>query len=158
MNGRSPLRVALGLAMAIACAASGPVLAAPTASATTARIAPATVQTATTCTPGAAACPIRIGFARGWYSGQAHSTLTGIRSVRWFVVHARAGQVLIIIVKGAGPTRGIVYRPNGTSSGQPGGRVFDSALTMTGDYRIRVTESPMGQAWSGGVTVVAVAY
>jgi len=58
----------------------------------------------------------------------------------------------------ARPTRGVVYFPGGGSSGQPGGRVFDGALPTTGDYRIRVTESSMGEAWSGRVDVIAVIY
>jgi hypothetical protein len=97
-------------------------------------------------------------FAPGTYSGQAHSQLTGIRSQKWFVVHAHAGQAMIVIVEGHGATRGTVYFPNGQSSGQPGGRVFDGTLPVSGDYRIRVSESSMGQAWSGRVDVVAVIY
>jgi hypothetical protein len=112
----------------------------------------------TTCSPGASACPIRITFATGAYSAQAHSTLAGIRSVKWFVVHLRAGQAVIVIVQGAGPTRGTVYFPNGQSQGQPGGRVLDQSVPVTGDYRIRVSESPMGSAWSGRVDVLVVAY
>jgi hypothetical protein len=65
---------------------------------------------------------------------------------------------MVVIVEGAGATRGTVYFPNGTSSGQPGGRVFDDNLPATGNYRIRVTESPMGEAWSGGVDVVVLIY
>ena len=108
--------------------------------------------------PGASACPIRITFARGAYSGQASSTLTGITSRRWFVVSARAGQSMIVIVKGAGPTRGIVHFPNGQSDGQPGGRVFDDQLPVSGNYRIEVSESQMAEAWRGRVTVIVVIY
>ncbi|MEO8229434.1 MAG: hypothetical protein ABI628_06695 [Chloroflexota bacterium] len=61
-------------------------------------------------------------------------------------------------MKGHGPTRGTVYFPNGRLSGQPGGRVFDGIAPVTGDYRIHVTESAMGQAWSGRVEVVALIY
>jgi hypothetical protein len=114
--------------------------------------------TAATCSPGARACPVRITFAPGAYSGQAGSQLTGIRAEQWFVVHARAGQTMIIVVRGHGPTRGTVFFPDGRSSGQPGGRVFDGRLPITGDYRIRVTESPMGEAWSGGVAVISMIY
>jgi hypothetical protein len=112
----------------------------------------------TTCSPGASACPIRITFATGAYSAQAHSTLAGVRSAKWFVVHLRAGQAVIVIVEGAGPTRGTVYFPNGQSQGQPGGRVLDQSVPVAGDYRIRVSESPMGSAWSGRVDVLVVAY
>jgi hypothetical protein len=110
------------------------------------------------CVPGAKACPIRISFARGAYSGHASSTLTGITSNRWFVVRARANQSMIVIVKGAGPTRGIVHFPNGQFDGQPGGRIFDDRLPVSGNYRIEVTESPMAEAWRGRVTVIVVIY
>jgi hypothetical protein len=112
----------------------------------------------TACVAGAAACPIRIRFAAGAYAGQARSRLTGINAEKWFVVNARAGQGMIVIVKGAGATRGTVRFPNGEQDGQPGGRVFDGTLPVSGDYRIRVTESLMGEAWSGRVDVLVVIY
>ena len=117
----------------------------------------ASIATAT-CTSGSSACPIRITFRPGAYSGQGTSSLSGLSSSRWFVVRARAGQTMIVIVKGAGPTRGIVYFPNGHHEGQPGGRVFDGLLPKPGDYRIRVSESLMGSAWRGRVDVLVVIY
>lgn len=113
---------------------------------------------AATCVSGASACPIRITFAAGAYSGQASATLTGISSQRWFVVRARANQTMVVVVEGAGATRGVIGFPNSHSEGQPGGRVFDGLLPLTGDYRIRVGESPMGEGWSGRVTVVVLIY
>jgi hypothetical protein len=69
---------------------------------------PATAaQPVATCSPGASACPIRISFAPGAYSGQAEGRLTGINSEQWFVVNARAGQAMVVVVQGAGPTRAI---------------------------------------------------
>jgi hypothetical protein len=159
MNRTGVLRGLLGALAAIVLASTGPTLASGgAASGQTQRLSPEAIRTASTCSPGARACPIRISFAAGAYTGQAHSRLTGIRSQRWFVVHARAGQTMVIIVQGHGPTRGVVYFPNGGSNGQPGGRVFDGTLPVSGDYRIRVTESQMGQAWSGRVVVVALIY
>jgi hypothetical protein len=159
MKLNSALRGVLGVLVALALSSGAPTLAAAPASTSHASMASSqTIQPAATCTPGARACPIRITFASGAYSGQAHSTLTGIHSERWFVVNAHAEQTMIVIVKGAGATRGIVYFPDGTSRGQPGGRVFDEIVPATGDYRIRVTESPMGEGWSGGVDVVVVIY
>jgi hypothetical protein len=113
---------------------------------------------AATCSTGTRACPIRITFANGAYSAQAHGQLTGIDSELWFVVDARASQSMITVVEGAGPTRGVVTFPNGQMDGQPGGRVFDGLLPASGDYRIRVTESPMGEGWSGRVDVVTLIY
>ena len=60
--------------------------------------------------------------------------------------------------QGAGPTRGIVYFPNRKTAGMPGGRIFDGLLPVSGDYRIRVSESTMAQPWHGPVTVLVVAY
>jgi hypothetical protein len=114
--------------------------------------------TSATCSPGARSCPIRITFAKGAYSGQAHGHLNGITSQQWFVVKASAGQTMVVVVKGAGPTRGIVYSPTGTTSGQPGGRVFDGVLSASGDHRIQVSESSMGEGWSGGVDVIVLIY
>ena len=159
MNRTSAIRGLLSVIVALAIAGAAPVLAAGRGSASHSQSsASSAIQAATTCTAGAKACPIRITFATGAYSGQAHSRLTGIHDQKWFVVKARAGQTMIVIVKGAGATRGIVYAPNGTSSGQPGGRVYDAVLPASGDYRIRVTESPMGEGWSGGIDVIVVIY
>jgi hypothetical protein len=65
---------------------------------------------------------------------------------------------MVAVVEGAGATRGMVSFPNGQSVGQPGGRVFDGVLPASGDYRIRVTESSMGEGWSGRVDVVVLIY
>lgn len=113
---------------------------------------------AATCRTGSSGCPIRISFASGAYSAQGRGTLSGPSTDTWFSVRARAGQSMIVIVKGAGPTRGIVYFPNGRHTGQPGGRVFDQVLPASGTYRIRVSESQMGEPWRGAVVVLVVAY
>ncbi len=145
---------------AISLVASGAGSAAGRASASSAmQPGPAPVAVvAAACAPGARACPIRITFSPGAYSGQAHSTLTGIGSQRWFVVRVRTGQTMVVLVEGRGAARGIVSFPGGRASGQPGGRVFDGTVPVSGDYRIRVTESPMGEAWSGRVDVVVLVY
>jgi hypothetical protein len=155
MNRTSALRWLLGGVGAIVIATSGPALA---AGANTAHTRQAAAPATTACSPGQKACPIRITFAPGAYSGQAHSQLTGIHSKRWFVVNANAGQTMVVVVEGAGPTGGIVYFPNGQSNGQPGGRIFDDNLPVTGDYKIKVMESQLGEAWSGRVDVVVLAY
>ncbi len=159
MNWTNALRGFVGVVMAIAFSTAGPAAAAGGVPGSPATETPAgPIQPLTACTPGARSCPIRITFAPGAYSGQGHSEMLGIRSQRWFVVHARAGQVMIVIVEGRGATRGVVSSPGGSSNGQPGGRVFDASVPRTGDYRIHVTESPMGQGWSGRVDVVVVIY
>jgi hypothetical protein len=109
------------------------------------------------CTPGKKACPIRITFAPGAYSGQASSRLHTIDSKRWFVVGLRKNQEVVVWVIGAGPTRGIVYFPGGGQTGQPGGRIWDDTAPATGNYKIEVTEDSMAEQWSGKVTVLVVA-
>ncbi len=156
------MRTWLSVRVAVTLLLAGAIAAAPVAASTGAGVPAAaggSLQVAAApCSPGRAACPIRIVFARGWYSSQASATMTGIRSERWFVVHARAHQTMVVLVEGAGPTRGEVHFPNGRMDGQPGGRVFDGILPVSGDYRIRVTESLMGTAWRGRVTVVVLIY
>jgi hypothetical protein len=153
------LRSLIGAAAAAVLVVSGPAFAANATSLDQSRASsPDASAAAPRCSAGAHACPIRITFAAGAYSGQASSQLTGISSEKWFVVRARADQTMVVVVEGRGATRGVVVFPNGHSSGQPGGRVFDGTLTASGDYRIRVTESSMGEAWSGPVSVVVLAY
>jgi hypothetical protein len=157
---RGPLVLAIAATLSGAVPALGvPALTVPVLAASQPSMATtAAIDSTVSCTPGTRACPIRIAFASGAYSGQSHARMAGIHSARWFVVKARAGQRMIVIVKGAGPTRGVVYFPSGHAEGQPGGRVFDGRLPSTGDYRIRVTESSMGEGWSGRVDVLVVIY
>jgi hypothetical protein len=166
MNPRLPSRPALLLRAAVLAFALAAVVPAGPVGAADHPVAPAGPAVGSTlatslqahCTPGRAACPIRIVFRRGAYSGQASSTLAGINSEKWFSVRARVGQTMIVIVIGRGPTRGLVYAPNGQQDGSPGGLVYNSVLPVTGTYRIRVTEDSMAQAWSGPVSVVTVIY
>jgi hypothetical protein len=155
MNRTTAFRWLLSGVGAIALATSGPALA---AGASTDGTRSASTHVTTACTPGAKACPIRITFAPGAYSGQAHSQLTGINSKQWFVVNANAGQTAVVVIEGAGATAGILRFPSGETNGQPGGRIFDGNLPVTGDYKIKVIESQMGEAWSGRVDVVVLAY
>ncbi len=153
------LRVAAAVivagSLAVSSVSAAPLAASqrPAAAASAAQVTPAA------CIAGhSSACPIRITFATGAYSGQRSSVLTGITAVRWFSVRARANQSMIVIVAGKGSTRGTVYFPNGRRTGQPGGRVFEDVVPVTGTYRIRVTEDSMGEAWHGTVTVLVVIY
>lgn len=152
------LRAAIALIM-VAIATTGPALAG-SAGPTQFAAPTAQVRGAAGCNPGRRACPIRISFDPGAFSGQAHSRLTGINSRKWFVVSARDGQTMIVVVqaKSGDATSGIVYFPEGGFSGQPGGRVFDESLPSTGDYLIRVAESQMGQAFESRVDVAVLIY
>jgi len=93
--------------------------------------------------------PQRISFARGATVARANGYLRGIRDEAWFVLRAGAGQHMRVEINGRGATRGMVTFPSGEGEGGPGGVVFDGILPDTGDYRIRVTESSMAEAWRG---------
>ncbi len=98
--------------------------------------------------------PQRVYFARGATEARVTGYLRGIRDEAVFVLRARAGQHMRVDIRGRGATRGVVIFPDGQQDGGPGGVVFDGILPVTGDYRIRVTESSMANAWSGSFTVI----
>jgi hypothetical protein len=98
--------------------------------------------------------PQRVYFARGATEARVTGYLRGIRDEAVFVLRAKAGQHMRVDIRGRGATRGMVIFPNGQQDGAPGGVVFDGTLPVTGDYRIRVTESSMANAWSGSFTLI----
>jgi hypothetical protein len=91
----------------------------------------------------------RIRLKTGQTVAYVKGTLRHIHDEAYFVVRARAGQHMRVTITGEGPTRGVVTFPSGRQDGGPGGLVFDDRLPETGDYRIRVTESSMGEEWKG---------
>jgi hypothetical protein len=95
----------------------------------------------------------RIVFKRGAIEAVARGALTKIDDEVRFVVRARSGQQMRLVVDADGPTRGFVTFPNGDEVGSPGHNFFDDMLPADGDYHIRVTESMMGEAWSGKITL-----
>ena len=98
--------------------------------------------------------PVRIYFERGATRARVTGYLRGIKDEAFFVLRAKAGQHMRVDIRGRSATRGIVMFPNGQQDGAPGGVVFDGPLPVTGDYRIRVTESSMANAWSGNFTLI----
>jgi len=85
----------------------------------------------------------RIHFQGGRTSAEITGRFTAKVTEVWFVVHALNGQHLRVEIKPLTPnliTAGMVTAPSGRSDGAPGGVIFDSDLTETGDYRIRVFE------------------
>src|SRR5947207_15583674 len=80
--------------------------------------------------------------------------LRGMRDEVNYVLRAKAGQHMRVEIRGRGPTRGMVTFPSGEGEGGPGGVVFDGNIPDTGDYRIRVTESSMANAWRGSFTLI----
>ncbi|HEX8148170.1 MAG TPA: hypothetical protein VF591_13400 [Pyrinomonadaceae bacterium] len=93
----------------------------------------------------------RVRFRRGQTKARVAGRLGGARDAAVFVARARRGQRMrVTVVRSAGPVRCVVGSPSGDEQGQPGtGTVFDEVLGETGLYRVRVTESPMGEPWRG---------
>lgn len=110
-----------------------------------------------TLAPGRADVPpapeTRIAFKRGAVEAEAHGTLTSLHDALRFRVRAQANQHMRLVVDAPGATRGFVSFPNGQEVGSPGAAFFDDTLPVDGDYRIRIIESPMGEAWQGNVTL-----
>src|SRR5260370_10817571 len=97
--------------------------------------------------------PTRINFARGATRATARGYLRGVRDEVFFVLRAQANQHMRVEINSHGATRGVVVFPSGKQDGGPGGVVFDDKIDENGDYRIRVTESSMADAWRGNFTV-----
>jgi len=97
--------------------------------------------------------PRRIVFARGATVASGRGYLRGIRDEAWFVLRVKSGQHLRIEIAGKGPTRGSVVFPSGKQDGGPGGVIYDGFIDESGNYKIRVTESSMAEAWRGHFTL-----
>ena len=97
--------------------------------------------------------PRRIVFARGATVARTTGYLRGVRDEAWFVIRAGAGQHMRVEIRGRGPTRGVLFFPSGKQDGGPGGVIYDDVIAEAGDYRIRVTESSMANAWRGSFTL-----
>jgi hypothetical protein len=97
--------------------------------------------------------PRRITFARGATIARTSGYLRGIRDKAWFVLRATSGQHMRVEINAPGSSRGSVVYPSGKQDGQPGGVVFDDMIDETGQYKIVVSESLMGEAWRGRFTV-----
>jgi hypothetical protein len=91
---------------------------------------------------GAAANDHPIVFKSGQKSGYAEGQFSGKFHEVYFWFHACAGQHLIVQITPLTPglvTAGVVIFPSGKQDGGPGGIVFNSELTESGKYRIRIT-------------------
>jgi len=81
------------------------------------------------------------------------SKLRSMEDHREFIFHGESGKKVKIELTGAGPLRGLLTFPSGSHEGGPGGIILDRRLTENGEYRLRVSESTMGEAWEGAFTV-----
>ena len=101
-----------------------------------------------------ASCPIRIRFGAGAYGAMLNGALTRSPDVRYYVIHARAGQKMYLAFLGRGHLRGGITYPNGSGDGPfvSGQTVLD--LPQTGDYIIYLGQHTMAdEAWTGRFTL-----
>jgi hypothetical protein len=102
----------------------------------------------------------RIRFARGAISAQVRGRLTRNKSAdAAYVLGAKAGDhmiVNIIPLTDGLATAGEVTSPSGKAEGQHGGVIFNSDLTETGDFQIRVTRNLMGTERADGEFILEV--
>lgn len=84
---------------------------------------------------------------------QIEDRLEGIHDEREFVFRAHAGMRVTIELSAPGGIRRVLVYPSGKREGGPGGGTFTHELPETGEYRLRVTESPMGESWQGSFKI-----
>ena len=101
--------------------------------------------------------PRRIVFARGATVGRASAYIRGMRDHVEFVIRLSAGQNVRVEIDGHGSTRGVLIWPSGKQDGGPGGVIYEGEVDETGDYKISVGESLMGEPWRGTVTAIVEA-
>jgi|SRR5215469_16785914 len=81
---------------------------------------------------------------------QIEGELHGMADHKEFVFQGTLGMRVKIELSGTGPLRGEVTFPSqGKHEGAPGGIVLDELLTESGRYRLKVSESSMGESWDG---------
>src|ERR1051325_11039702 len=101
--------------------------------------------------------PRRITFARGATLARSTGYLGGMHAESWFVLRLSAGQHLRVKIAAHGATRGVLFWPSGKQDGGPGGVIYDGDVDENGDYKIAATESLMGEALPGALTVTVEA-
>jgi hypothetical protein len=103
--------------------------------------------------------PTRIRFMSGAISAHVRGQLMKNRGEAFYVVKAKAGDHMIVNIISTTPgfeTGGEVTAPSGASDGQHGGIIFNSDLTETGDFQIRVTLNLMAGLRHSGSFILEV--
>lgn len=99
----------------------------------------------------ASAATHRIYVPHGHGTVYVHGYLRGFQSRADFVLHARHGQRLGLLITHGGATVVSLTGPHGFADGAPGG--VEDVLPRTGDYHIKITEHRMGEPWRGRFTL-----
>jgi hypothetical protein len=97
--------------------------------------------------------PRKISLPAPGKSVRAEDRLHGMGETKQFVFHGVTGARVKIELSGAGPLRGEITFPSGHRTGSPGGIVLDEVLPESGSYRLKVSESAMGESWDGKFSV-----
>jgi hypothetical protein len=103
--------------------------------------------------------PQRISFSPNGYAGSVNYPLPLNCPEANFLISAKAGQRMVLVLTSPGSTRTEIKSPDGTSDGSPvgnGGVVFNKMLTSTGDYQIRISKSTTTEPWAGQIILTAV--
>jgi hypothetical protein len=103
--------------------------------------------------------PQRIAFSPNGYAGSVNYPLPLNCPEANFLISAKAGQRMVLVLTSPGAARSEVKAPDGISDGSPvgnGGVIFNKMLTSTGDYQIRISKSTMAESWAGQIILTAV--
>jgi hypothetical protein len=103
--------------------------------------------------------PQRISFSPNGYAGSVNYPLPLSCPEANFLISAKAGQRMVLVLTSPGAARAEVKSPDGMSDGSPagnGGVIFNKMLTSTGDYQIRISKSTTAEAWAGQIILTAV--
>jgi hypothetical protein len=103
--------------------------------------------------------PQRISFSPNGYAGSVNYPLPLSCPEANFLISAKAGQRMVLVLTSPGAARAEIKAPDGVSDGSPvgnGGVIFNKMLTSTGDYQIRISKSTMAEPWAGQIILTAV--
>jgi hypothetical protein len=106
--------------------------------------------------------PVSIQFAPGSYAGIGNGQVTVVTAAQPFTVAANAGQILTLIYGGGAPNGdggydliATITDPNGNAlpEGNPVPSGYTATLPSTGTYTIMAGITPMGNMWTGTLSV-----
>lgn len=103
--------------------------------------------------------PQRITVQPNGYASSMNYQLPASCTEANFLISAKQGQLMVLVLSSPGAARAEINSPDGKSDGQPvgnGGVIFSKTLSITGDYKIRISKSPMAEPWSGQIILTAV--
>ncbi len=103
--------------------------------------------------------PQRISLPANGYAASVNYPLPLSCSEANFLISAKTGQRMVLVLTSPGAARAEIKAPDGMSDGSPGGNggvIFNKMLTSTGDYQIRISKSTMAEPWAGQIILTAV--